>query len=81
MRTEEQILAEINQAQKEYERVESALTHIIRGQIDPIQEVDDDSTNEMLTAQGRPEDARQRLENLHDEYEFYQSNQSGSRKH
>ncbi len=78
MRTEEQILAEIHQAQKVYDRAEAAFTHTIRGQIDPVQEVADNPTPEMIKAQEALENARLHLEQLRDEYEFYLANQPGS---
>jgi hypothetical protein len=78
LRTEEQILAEIHQAQREYERAEAAFTHTTRGQIDPIQEVADNPMPEMIEAQEALEIARLHLEELQDEYEFYLANQPGS---
>jgi hypothetical protein len=80
LRTEEEILAEIEQAQKEYERAEAAFTHSFRDHIDPIQEVSDNPSPEMIQAQERLQVARGYLEQLRDEYEFFLANQPGSQE-
>jgi hypothetical protein len=71
-------MAEIEQAQKEYERAEAAFTHIAKGQIDPVQEVSQNPSEEMIRAQEHLAIARRHLERLQDEYEFYLSHQPGA---
>jgi hypothetical protein len=80
LRTEEEILAEIVQAQREYNRAESAFTHAIGGHMDPIQDVGFNPTPEMIEARERLEITRLHLEELRDEYELYLIYQPGSQE-
>ncbi len=78
MRTEEEIIADLGEAQKEYDMAEAEFTHSVRNQIDPSQEVADNPSDEMIAARDRLESARDRLEDLRDEYDFYLVHQGGA---
>jgi len=78
MRQQEQILAEMEAARKEFVRAEASFTGSARGQIDPDQEVADNPTEEMFAARDRYETARIWLERVSDEYNFYLEHQHGA---
>jgi hypothetical protein len=78
MRTQEEILADLNEARKEYELAEAEFTHSNKDEIDPDQEVADNPTEEMIEARDRLEMARDRLERLREEYDLYLIYQSGA---
>ena len=78
MRTQEEILADLEEAQREYKRAEAEFTHSLNNQIDPTQEVADNPSEDIIAAQKRLETARDRLEDLREEYDFYLIHQGGA---
>lgn len=77
MRNQELILAELEAAQKEYDRAKAEFTESLRGQIDPDQEIALNPSDEMLDARDRLENAQLWLERLQEEYEFFLLNKTG----
>jgi hypothetical protein len=78
MRTQEEILADLEEAKKEFERAEAEFTDSNRGEIDPAQEVALNPKEELILARKRLDTVRDRMEELRNEYDFFLDHQSGA---